>query len=50
MYGKYHGKGVYTLAAGTKYRGEFKLGKYHGKGVLISPDGVLYEGEFADDK
>ncbi|MDC1375989.1 hypothetical protein N8311_02695, partial [bacterium] len=54
LYGKYHGRGVYTYYqdgkfAGHVYEGEFKDGLRDGKGVFKSPKHT-YIGEYKRDK
>lgn len=47
--GKRHGVGVYSMANGTTYRGDFKAGKPHGFGEYRYPNGDLYLGQFKYD-
>jgi len=42
----FEGRGVFTLANGYRYEGEFKDNKPNGKGVFTSRGGARYSGEF----
>ncbi len=42
--------GIYTLANGNKYVGEFRDDKYTGQGTYSFANGKKYVGEFRDDK
>ncbi len=44
--GKPHGNGVYTLADGYRYDGEFVDGQIQGKGEARFTDGAVYRGTF----
>ena len=47
--GKRHGVGVYSMANGTTYRGDFKAGKPHGFGEYRYPNSDVYIGQFKYD-
>jgi hypothetical protein len=44
------GQGIYTLADGEQYSGEYKDGLKNGQGTLSCLNGDIYIGEFLDDE
>ena len=45
-----HGYGVYTLAEGKLFTGQFVNGKMHGTITYTCPNGTRYEGQFENDR
>ena len=43
-----HGWGVFWLANGERYEGQFENGKYHGEGIYYWPTGVKHYGQFVN--
>jgi len=48
--GRYHGKGVFVDASGSKYEGDFFKGRMHGYGIQEYYNGAKFEGEYIGGK
>ena len=51
LFGKRHGKGVFTFTSGYRFEGNWVNDNIEGQGSLFYPDGSLaYEGQWANGK